>query len=211
MTLWKEIYPQVATLLKDEVSPNRKLRYEEKDVRTWWNHGQTRLSTKYPLQKHMMYAGEDGDVQSLPEHFYKPVGVYPHGSSQSFSRLSIVQAFSRQSQGYYVFEGKLIMANMNGQLPGKFMLLYHAYYPPLKNKQSVVEVPLWAQEALNYYVLMQAITREAVADARYRKFTSPEDAGGNPTHNPFIPVARWCRDRFYEIVNIHVDDDEDYE
>jgi hypothetical protein len=111
--------------------------------------------------------------------------------------------------GYYIIEDKLVLANF-AQVPRQWTMIYHSFFPQIENEKSSVHVPLWAIEACGLYVAMQAVTREAMGDARYRKFVSPEDAPGNPTHNPFLTVAKWLNQRFYEIVNIHVDDDPDY-
>ncbi|MCP4709970.1 MAG: hypothetical protein GY869_15205, partial [Planctomycetes bacterium] len=80
-----------------------------------------------------------------------------------------------------------------------------AYYPRIEKESSKIYVPQWGIEACATYVMMLATTREAMADARYRKFITRTDAG-HPQQNPFIPVLKWLKERFYEIVSVHVDD-----
>lgn len=207
---WKEVEPMVLTLLKDEIpeGSNRTPRYDPDDVVVWWNNAQVRLAVLKPQSRHQIYKYDDGVVIELPRYFYKPIGLYSC-EHKEIPRTSITQA-AQGVRGYYVVDGKLIIT---ADRPDEMTFLYHSYFPRIekgKQKNSPVHVPMWAHEACAIYVGLQAVTREAVGDARYRKFTSPEDAPGNPTHNPFLTVAKWMRERFYEIVNNHVDDHPDF-
>jgi hypothetical protein len=210
---WKDIEPMVLSLLKGE-SPDGALRpkYDPDDVVDWWNNAQIRLATAKPQPRHQVYKCDDGAVVAVPRYFYKPRGVYVAGGVE-IPQIKMQEAVVGR-EGYYVIGDDLIMAL--GNLPAQWSLIYDSYFPSItrpsvdKDKNSSVHVPLWAQEACAHYVGVQAMIRESVADARYRKFTSPEDAGGNPTHNPFLAVAKFMRERFYEIINMHSDDDTEF-
>jgi hypothetical protein len=210
---WKEVEPILTTLLKDEVpvDSERVRRYAPADLRSWWNNGQVRLSTMKPLHRHLVYTKEDyktgmDEVQViLPDGFYRPRMVML-ADKQQLKRLSIEEKFyNPEAVGYCIYEGRLLL--FGGQ-PDRFMLAYDAFYPAIKNVDSKVESPLWADEPLAIYAAMQALTREMVADARYRKFLGKQDSG-NPQQTPFLPVAKWMEERFNAIVSMHADDDED--
>jgi hypothetical protein len=212
---WKEVEPIITALLKDEIpaGSERTRRYDPDDLRTWWNNGQIRLSTMKPLHRHLVYTADDNksgtdEVQvNLPDDFYRPrIVVLPN--KQQLPRLSIEAKFyDPVAQGYAIYEGKLLL--MGGLNPPAWLLSYDAYYPAVKNADSKVEIPVWADEACAIYTCMQAITREMAADARYRKFIGKQDAG-NPQQSPFLPVAKWLEERFNAIIAMHSDDDEDF-
>lgn len=217
MRRWKEVEPIITALLKDEVpaGSERTRRYDPDDLRTWWNNGQIRLSTLKPLHRHLVYTAEDtlreserkGEVQvSLPADFYRPrLVILP--DKRQLPRLSIEEKFYNPSAvGYAIYEDKLLLLGIK---PPVWLLAYDAYYPAIKNNDSRVEIPVWADEACALYVAMQAITREMAADARYRKFLGKQDAG-NPQQSPFLPVAKWLEERFNAIVAMHSDDDVDF-
>ncbi|MBE7553737.1 MAG: hypothetical protein HS126_21940 [Anaerolineales bacterium] len=213
MRRWKEVEPIITALLKDEIpaGSERTRRYDPDDLRTWWNNAQIRLSTMKPLHKHLVYTAEDNksgtdEVQvSLPEDFYRPrLVVLPN--KQQLPRLSIEEKFYNPAAvGYAIYEGKMILL---GAQPATWLMAYDAYYPAIKNNDSRVEIPVWADEACALYVGMQAITREMAADARYRKFIGKQDAG-----NPAIAVPagrQVAGGRFNAIVAMHSDDDVDF-
>jgi hypothetical protein len=202
---WKEIEPMVLTLLNDEVPEGSTPRYDPGDVVNWWNNGQIRLATMKPQQRHRIYKYDDGCEIDAPDCFYRVRGIFHN--SQAMPRINMEMA-ACGAQGFYVIEEKIIIA---GPIPAEWYLIYDAYFPSIRAEDSPVHVPMWAHEACALYVCLQAITREAITDARYRKFVSPEDAPGNPTHNPFTAVAELIRDRFYEIVNTHSNDDGDFQ
>ncbi len=206
---WKDVEPILTTLLKDEVpaGSERTRRYDPDDLRQWWNNAQIRLSTMKPLQRHLVYTQEDGYQVNLPENFYRPRLVMLDSSKQKLPRLSIEEKFyNPQAVGYAIYDGQLMLL---GVQPARWLLAYDAYYPAIKDEKSHVETPVWADEACAVYAAMEAITRELIADARYRKFLGKQDSG-NPQQSPFLPVAKWLEERFNAIVAAHSDDDEDF-
>jgi hypothetical protein len=216
MFRWEDLKPGVISLLRDiEVDPtdvksDRSPRYQLDDLRAWWNNAQVRLSTTRPNPRHYLYRN-DGIVVSLPPNFYRPTGVILPGASESLPRIKASESFFGVKQpSYYVYENQLYLTGVDKTTVGKgeFVLLYDAYYSRVENDKSIIDVPIWAHEACAFYVAMTAITQEMMRDARYRKFISKNDAG-NPTQSPFVPVAKWLRERFYEILNTHTTDDVD--
>jgi hypothetical protein len=212
---WKDVEPILTTLLKDEIpaGSERTRRYDPDDLRQWWNNAQIRLATMKPLHRHLVYTEQDyksgaSEVQvSLPENFYRPRLVALPDRKQ-LSRVSIEEKFFNPNViGYAIYEGNLLLLGMQ---PANWLLAYDAYYAPIKNETSHVETPGWADEACAIYAAMQALTREMVADARYRKFLGKQDSG-NPQQSPFLPVARWLEERFNAIVATHSDDDKDFQ
>jgi hypothetical protein len=209
MLKWKQVEGDVVSLLRDisdqeAKQSERERRYNPKDLIAWWNNAQRRLATQRSRRCHQIYK-DDGTTVSLPQHFYRPLGVFLPGVGQSLPRLSIeTWWFDTTQQGYYINENKLTVT-VNAP---HFLLAFDGYYPDVTNEDSWVHTPDWALEACSVYVAMQAVTQEMLRDARYRKFISKQDAG-NPQQSPFIPVAEWLRDRFYEIINTHSDDDTD--
>lgn len=209
---WKEVEPILTTLLKDEVATGVeggvRRRYDPADLVQWWNNGQIRLATMRPLQRHLVYTFDDGNPVSLPDNFYRPRVVLLENNKQQLHRLSIESKFyNPEAVGYAIYEGQLHLLNIR---PQRWLLAYEAYYSAIKNETSIVETPVWAYEACAVYAAMEAITREMIADSRYRKFIGKQDAG-NPQQSPFLPVARWLEERFNAIVAAHSDDDEDYQ
>ena len=184
----------------------RTRRYEPEDLIAWWNNAQVRLATQKPVQAHHIYRPDDGLDVAMPDHFYRPRGVFFPGETESLPRLSIESYwFNANQPGYVVAEDSLKVVGCS-QSPG-FLLAYHAYYPAVDREDSWVKAPEWALEACVVYTAMQAVTQEMLRDARYRKFISKQDAG-NPQQSPFIPVAEWLRKRFLDIINTHSDDDQ---
>lgn len=207
---WKDTEEMVISTMRDITDDvaqksDRTRRYEPKDLINWWNNAQVRLSVIRPREQHYIYAPEDGCEVKLPAHFFRPRGVFLRGIVDPLERMSLEAYWIGGGIGYTVDEEKLQVLGI-GNSPG-FLFKYHAYYPPIENENSWVFVPRWATEACIFYVGMQAVTQEMMRDARYRKFISKQDAG-NPQQTPFIPVAEWLRERFYEIVNNHTDDDQ---
>ncbi|RUM42123.1 MAG: hypothetical protein DSY80_07820 [Desulfocapsa sp.] len=213
MATWEDIRNDIVLpILKDETplpSSGRAPRYDLDTVRSWWNNGQGRMATMRPLQRHQIYK-DDGVVVHLPENHYKPRALYIEGIERPIPRSTIVEQYTNSmgSPCYYIDDDKLIVAN-TGQKSVNFIYVYNAYYKRITQDNDIVEVPEWAWEAGALYVAMQAATREAMADARYRKFATKTDAG-TPIHNPFLGVAKWLEQRFENIIKLHVDDDEDY-
>lgn len=205
MFVWKDVEPLVVALLKDEVpeGSERRRRYDPEDLIAWWNNAQSHLATQKPMRKHQLYPDEGNDVP-LPKHFYRPRGVFlPNG--HVLPRRNVEDQFYQpQETGYIVYEDRLVIS-----YPGKigFLLVFDAYYPRIEGDESRVLVPEWALEACSVYVALQAATREAVAEARYRKFATKQDAG-NPQQLSVIPVLKWLEERFYRIVAMHTDDDQ---
>lgn len=209
---WKDVKPSVISLLRD-ISPEeaqgtqRTPRYDDEDLRTWWNNGQRRLATLRPLQRHQLYRN-DGLVVAVPSDFYRPVGVILPGATEYLPRIPLNQVYFQAGQpSYYIYEQKLHLTGIQNGQGEEFAFFYEAYFRDVERDSTVLNAPVWSHEACAFYVAMSAVTQEMMRDARYRKFISKNDAG-NPQQNPFIPVAKWLRERFYEIVNTHTDDDE---
>jgi hypothetical protein len=198
----------VVPILKDETPPGegRSPRYNEDTVMAWWNNAQNRLTTMKPMRIHRIY-DQVLEVNDLPENHYKPEALYLAGQEVPLRRTTIEKQWSKPCPGYYIHNHKLVVTGLKPKL--NFLFAYYAYFKRLEGKKSIVEVPEWAWEACGLYVAMQAVTREAMADARYRKFVTATDAG-NPTHNPFLGVAKWLQTRFEDIVRTHADDDYEY-
>jgi hypothetical protein len=205
MFIWKDVEPAVITLLKDEVPENseRRRRYDPDDLIAWWNNAQSHLATQRPVRKHRQYK-DQGLELPLPEDFYRPRGVFA-ANYGPLPRMNIEDQFFNPGEiGYMVYEGHLIIANL---AVAQFLLVYDGYYPRIRSEDSRVFVPEWAIEACSVYVALQAATREAIAEARYRKFATKQDAG-TPQQLSVIPVLKWLEERFYRIVSMHSDDDQ---
>lgn len=172
----------------------------------WWNNAQVRIATMKPLHRHQVYDTSDGYKVELPKNFYKPRMILLPDKTQLL-RLDIEQVFYTPGAiGFSIYENDLVII---GTQPPRWMLAYDAIYPKVLDEESHIETPVWADEACAIYSAMQAITREMIADARYRKFLGKQDAG-NPQQSPFLPVAKWLEERFNHIVNTHSDDDKDF-
>ena len=210
---WKFVRDDIVLpILKDEApaaGSGRRQRYDPDVIMSWWNNAQNRMATMKPLHLHQIYKN-DGVVVSLPEQHYKPRAVYLDGYETPLSRSSIEEQYHSPAGHpiYYITERKLVIAG-TGMESVDFMYAYSGYYRRIMSDDTIVQVPEWALEACALYVAMQAVTRESMADARYRKFATKTDAG-TPVHNPFLPVAKWLEQRFENIIKLHVDDDEDY-
>ncbi len=206
---WKDIEPLVADILSDDNPDGDRREYDSETIIRWWNTGQIRLATAKPIVSHMMYGGDDGAAVELPKHHYSPKAcVMPEiGPIQ---RLDVVEALLKpEIKGFYILEGRICLSGF-GQLPPRWVYSYNAYYSPIEDEDSHVKAPLWSHEALANYVGMQAMAKESIDDARYRQYTAPPDATGNPEHNPYLEVAKYYERRFYDIINAHVDDDGDF-
>lgn len=208
---WEEVEPTVITLLKDEVpaGSERPRRYDPEDLISWWNNAQVRLATTRPNRHHVIYTENDlskSNMQlALPKLFYRPRAVLLPDGNQ-LERISIEDNFfGAHSTGYMIYEDKLIICGV--ARASRLLLSYDAYYPKIEGPTSRVHVQEWAIEACQIYVAIQAATREAVAEARYRKFVGRTDAG-NPQQIAILPVLKWLEERFYRIVNSHTDDDQ---
>lgn len=175
----------------------------------WWNTAQNRLSTMKPQSRHQIYMPDDGLIVPLPAYFYKPKMVIVDGLSSPLERKTVDECFVHPTEkAYYLYEDKIFLNGFQGT--ARWMCSYFSYYPKVEDEKSGVRPPEWAHEALANYVGMQAMALDAVEDARYRQYTAPPDATGNPTHNPYLEVAKYYEKRFYDIINSHVDDDPDF-
>lgn len=205
MFTWGEVETGVVALLKDEVpqGSERRRRYDPEDLIAWWNTAQSHLATQRPFRKHRIYKDQGAELP-LPDDFYRPRGVFLQGG-HVLERMNIEdQFFNPGGIGYIIYENKLIIANL---IADQFLLVYDAYYPRVQDENSRIGVPEWALEACSVYVALQAATREAIAEARYRKFATKQDAG-NPQQLSVIPILKWLEERFYRIVSMHSDDDQ---
>lgn len=208
---WKDVEPQVRAILRDDTSGEDTGRYDQGKLIAWWNHAQVRLATHKPVRRHAVYVASDWQAKpvvavNVPTRFYNHIGMFVDGNRTKLPRISLFEAtFNSAVRGFYLTENELVVTIPKGSVQ-KLLFFYNAYYMPVEGDTSVLDVPYWAIEACSLYVALIAVTREAMADSRYRKYISSEDAG-NPTHNPFIPVAKFLKERFYEIINLHQDDD----
>lgn len=210
---WWQIYNNVIIpTLKDETikvgDSTTARRYSENIVMEWWNNGQSQLGSMKPKPVLVQLDVDSSRHFQLPPNYYRPEQMWIMGNSTPFPRIDVAQAMNG-AKGYYTINKDCVIANIgtNGNL--KIALAYYAYYDRVNvnnYKTRRLDVPEWSWEALTLYVAMQAVTRESMADARYRKFVTSTDAG-NPTHNPFLPVAKWLEQRFYNIIRMHSDDD----
>ncbi len=205
--LWKDLEPLLQGFLKDEpLSSDRSappVRYDGKILRAWWNLSQHRLTSLVPQVRHVIYTDLVFPLE-LPALFYQP-RVFQVAKTPPLGRLTIEQAFLDRAPGYYVQEQRLYVANLECQ-GEQAVLVYDSYLPEVDSDEAVVKTPAWAIEACCLYVAMEAATREAMADARYRKFAQPTDIPGNPTHNPFVHVAEFLEQRFNAIIATHSTD-----
>jgi hypothetical protein len=81
-------------------------------------------------------------------------------------------------------------------------VFYRAYYPeiaPSDNAQPV-HVPRWAIQACVYYVAAVTVGKQVIADPQLRQWANRRQDAGNPTHNPFLQVAKYCLGRYREKV-----------
>lgn len=212
LPIWKDVMPSVLALLSDKTPVEgggwTTSEYEEDDVRAWWNNAQMRLAVAKPQSRHQIYKESDGKTVVTPDYHYKARSMYVPGKPDPIPRLSMGEVLTN-TVGYLLYEDTITLYGFQ-TLPAQWVYIYHAYYPKIVDEKSKVHVPEWAYEALSYYVGMQAMALEAIEDARYRKFTSPVDATGNPTHNPFLKVAEFYRERYFDIINAHADDEAEF-
>ena len=209
---WKDVEPIIRSTLgdDDEVTENVSREYDQEKLIMWWNLAQQRLATIFPKQSHQVYKADDGLTPRLPDWHYKPKSVFAAGISTQLDRLYVHDAMLHpETVGYYIYENQIVLSGFRTP-PVEWLYLYHSYFPQVENEKSIIHPPLWSWEALSYYVGTQAMALEAVGDARYRQYTAPPDATGNPTHNPYLEVAKYYEKRFFDIVNAHVDDDFDH-
>lgn len=203
---WRSVRPQVRALLSDVDETE----YSNKDLIGWWNNAQIRLAAQKPQTRHQIYTCDDGNPVKLPDYHYMPVAVFVKSGVEPLKRLSPDLALLDGTQvGFYLYEHKLIISGLL-RLPERWLYVYNSYFPKIINDKSPVLAPDWSLEALTYYVGIQAMSRKSVDDARYRQYTAPPDATGNPVHNPYLKVAEFFEKRYNAIVSQHVDDDEDF-
>jgi len=153
---------------------------------------------------------DDGNPVALPAYHYKPVAIFTRPGAEPLQRLSPDLALLDAGQvGFYLYGRKIIITGLQ-RLPARWLYVYHSYFPKVEKEASPVLAPDWSLEAMAYYVGVQAMAQRAVDDARYRQYTAPPDATGNPLHNPYLKVAEFFEKRYYAIVAQHVDDDESF-
>ena len=83
---------------------------------------------------------------------------------------------------------------------------YKAYYPALTDPDTdaaAISVPRWAVLPLIYFACARAIERRLIEDANLRRWASKPLDAGQPTSNPYTPVARYYLDRFREEMDKH--------
>jgi len=203
---WSDVAPLVVSLLNDETGGDRL--YSEDELILWWNQAQSHLSSIKPQQKAYHYLPdvvEGKDKIPLPSDLYQPLYIVtPNGM---IDRVDLRDGLTKNQTGFYIFNKMLYITG--NVIPQDFWLLYKAFYPEVKDSESVVAVPQWALEACAMYTAMLVITGEAAKDARYRRYLTRTDSG-NPQQNPFIPVVEWLERRFEQVVNAHSDDDIDF-
>jgi len=204
---WGKVAEPIITALLDDQD---NVDFQEKDLMTWWNNGQLRLATQKPVPRHQQYRKDDGNPFSLPQLHYRPVSIFVAGFPEAVTRLSVETALLNPEEiGFYVYEKKVVIQGIR-TVPDAWVYIYQSYFPRIMDPDDELTVPEWSWEALGYYVGMQAMALKATGDARYRQYTAPPDATGTPVHNPYLKVAEWFEKRYNTILNLHVDDDEDF-
>lgn len=204
---------RIQSVIKDQVpqgadvDERRRTRYDVKDLMHWWNQGQIRLSTMVPRHRHWLYdvspfAGRAYSVD-LPEDFFREI-VICIDQKEGLPMLDERQFHSARQPGYLIYDNKIyVLPECDGK---KLLLVYHSYYPDITSEQDKIIIPRWAVEACQIYVAMQVATKESIADARFRKLTGKYDVPGTPINNPFLPVAKFLEQRFFDIIRAHADD-----
>ena len=81
-------------------------------------------------------------------------------------------------------------------------VFYRAYYPEVDTTDlnAPIFVPRWAIQACIYYVAAVCVEKQVISDPQLRQYANRRQDAGNPTHNPFIAVAKYCLERYRQKV-----------
>ena len=104
--------------------------------------------------------------------------------------------------GWFVWPDKSLRIQPKPRTDAEFHLYYVAYYAEIVNDDDVLEVPPWAYEAIKLYTagtVLEAPTAQLTLLANFRTKVD----SGNPEHNPMLQLAKYYKERFWEILNLH--------
>ena len=79
---------------------------------------------------------------------------------------------------------------------------YVAYYDPVVDDDSMINVPRWAEEAIKLYAAATALEPGATKAAKLGNYKTRKDSGG-PEDNPLLQLARRYMERYYRILAQH--------
>lgn len=79
---------------------------------------------------------------------------------------------------------------------------YVAYYPDVIDDTSVINVPVWAREAIKCYVCAEALAPGAVKASQLRQYQSRREAG-NPEDNPLQRQSESFAKQYYQRLAEH--------
>ena len=147
-------------------------------------------TTQFPLPSNAIDSGEN-----------QVYGVYNVSGDKWLTEISFLPNKELQV-GYYIWPTGYINFNPYITTDYVYRVYYIAYYDPIVNDASVINVPQWAIEAIKMYAAGRTLEDQASVMALLGQFRTRVDSG-NPEQQPILRLAESYIQQFWEIINQH--------
>jgi hypothetical protein len=187
--------------------------YTDDDLRDYINEALVAISGHTAQEKVFAKTFEaSASLLDLPDDVLELGPVLIAGSGEKYlskpyrlkpgeSLPTLTSSAGGQSQGYYRWGNTLRF--LIPVSAGKVVTIhYFGYWDRIDSETETLRVERWMEEALKWYALHAAMTKPARNTANLRQYATQVDAG-HPEHNPLLRFARYCLERYNELIVDH--------
>ena len=208
LTTWETIRDRCRRFINDvlDESGARAPRVTDQELADAWNDVQDDL-VLYVARPKTFTIAADQTQALLPDDLYRVDRVVLDEDDDENHYIVLQLDSEGDPNDPNVYEGtywykttdKMIFTQ---ELDYAVTVFYRAYYPEVDHNvlAAPVLVPRWAIQACIYYVAAVCVEKQVVADPQLRQYANRRQDSGNPTHNPFLQVAKYLLERYRQKV-----------
>lgn len=139
-----------------------------------------------------VYAVQYPDQEWLREEKYWPGVRWP----------STARSTSSRPKAYVLWPTGKISFTQIPVASASITIHYVAYYPAVVDTDSVITVPVWAQEAIKLYAAAAALEPASTKAGQLGQYKSRFESG-KPEDNPLLRLSEHYMHRYYRLLQAH--------
>lgn len=211
MTTWQTVLDRTRRFVGDVKVDGRTPRVLDSELVDFWEAAQDDL-VQYVARLSSFTVPEDTTAGLLPDDVARIDAVIIDDGTNNFFVLhegwDDVGDYDHLDGTYWYLTHDQIQFTQ--ELDYAATVRYRAYYPaPDVNQLSLpCLLPRWAIHAGLYYVASETLEKQSIADPQLRQWASKTQDAGNPTHNPFLEIAKYMLERYRQIAYDYTQDAE---
>jgi len=205
MLTWELVLARMRRFLSDIEVEGRTPRVTDQEIADAWTDAQDDL-VKFAARPKTFEVAADLTTKKLPNDLYR-IDRVRVDEGDDVNHYTLLPLDATEVTDTDVYEGVYwylthTTIEFTQALSYAATVYYSAYYPApdISKLERPIHVPRWAIQACVYYAAAQCVEKQTIADPQLRQYANRRQDAGNPTHNPFLQVAKYLLERYREQV-----------